>query len=70
MKNLTYNMSYFFKEAKIIIKMNLISNILSVFSTALIFFILAMVISGWMVSSRVVETIQEESEISIYFSEN
>jgi len=70
MKNLSYNIGYFIKEAKIIIKMNLISNIFSIFSTALIFFILAMVISGWMVSSQVVEVIQEESEISIYFNED
>lgn len=70
MKNLSYNMGYFIKEAKIIIKMNLISNIFSIFSTALIFFILAMVISGWMVSSQVVDVIQEESEISIYFNED
>ena len=69
MKNLSYNMGYFVKEVKTIIKINLLSNIFSVFSTALIFFILAMVISGWRVSNQIVEVLQGESEINIYLDE-
>lgn len=67
MKNIFYNTGYFLKEAKTMIRLNLLSNILSLFSTGLIFFILAMVISGWWVSSQVVEAIQGEAEINVYY---
>jgi len=70
MKNIFYNTGYFFKETKTIICTNLLSNIFSFFSTGLILFILAMVISGWWISSRVVEAIEGEAEISVYFDES
>lgn len=70
MKNIFYNTGYFFKEAKTIVKTNLLSNIFSLLSTGLIFFILTMIVSGWWVSSRVVEVVQEEAEISVYFNES
>lgn len=65
-----YNIKYFLKETKTIIKLNFISNILTLFSIALILFILSMVISGWWLSNRVVEAIQEEAEVNAYFDEN
>lgn len=52
------------------IQLNLLSNIFSFLSTGLIFFILAMVISGWWVSSQVVEVIQGEAEISVYYEDD
>lgn len=64
------NADYFFKEVKTIIRINLLSNIFSFISTALIFFILAMVISGWWMSNHVVEVIQGEAEINAYFTES
>ncbi|SCY91191.1 cell division protein FtsX [Alkaliphilus peptidifermentans] len=70
MKNIIYNTGYFIKEAKTIVKLDLLSNIFSVFSIGLIFFILAMVISGWWVSNQVIDVIQGEAEISIYFDDN
>ncbi len=70
MKNILYNTGYFVKETKTIIRLNLLSNILSFLSIGLIFFILAMMISGWWVSSHIVLAIQEEAEISIYYSED
>lgn len=70
MKNIFYNLGYFLKEAKTIIKLNALSNFFSLLSTALIFFILAMVISGWWVSNKVVEAIQGEAEISVYYEES
>ena len=69
MKNIFYNLGYFLKEVKTIIRLNALSNFFSLLSTALIFFILAMVISGWWVSSQVVEAIQGEAEISVYYEE-
>lgn len=69
MKNFIYNTGYFLREAKTIVRLNLLSNIFSFLSTGLIFFILAMVISGWWISNRVVEAIQGEAEISVYYAE-
>lgn len=70
MKKYFYNIGYFLKEAKIIMQMNLLSNITTLFSTALILFILAMVISGWWVSNQVVEMIEKEAEVNVYFDES
>lgn len=69
MKNTIYNIGYFFKEAKTIIRLNLLSNVFSFLSTGLIFFILALVISGWWVSNQVVQAVEGEAEISVYFRE-
>lgn len=69
MKNAVYNMGYFFKEAKTLFKVDLMSNILSILSIGLIFFILALVISGWDVMSFIIETIEKEAEINIYYRE-
>ncbi len=68
MRNILYNLGYFLKETKNIVRHNLLSNIFSFFSTGLIFFILALVISGWQVSNRVVLAIQGEAEMSVYFN--
>lgn len=70
MKNIFYNLGYFLKEVKTIIRLNALSNFFSLLSTALIFFILAMVISGWWVSGKVVEAIKGEAEISVYYEED
>lgn len=69
MKNYLYNIGYFIKEGRTIVKLNLISNIFSLISTGLIFFILIMVISGWWISNEIVNLIQREAEISVYFNE-
>jgi cell division transport system permease protein len=70
MKSIFYNLGYFLKEVKTIIKLNLLSNIFSFLSTGLIFFILAMVISGGWVSNRVIDAIQDEAEINVYYQED
>lgn len=70
MKNIIYNLGYFLKEAKTLIRLNGMSNFFSFLSTGLIFFILAMVISGWWISSQVVEAIQGEAEINVYYTED
>lgn len=70
MRNIIYNAGYFLREAKTIARLNPLSNIFSFLSTGLVFFILAMVISGWWISNHVVEAIKGEAEISVYFAEN
>ncbi|NLV88839.1 MAG: hypothetical protein GX021_05705 [Tissierellia bacterium] len=69
MKNFFSNLGYFLKEAKTIFRIDFLSNIFSIFSIGLIFFILSMVISGWWLSKEVVEVLQKEAEINIYFEE-
>ena len=69
MKTISSNFGYFFREVKTMIRLNLVSNILTLFSTGLIFFILAMIISGWWVSNHVVNVVRGEAEISVYFDE-
>jgi cell division transport system permease protein len=69
LKTYIYNLRYFIKESIDIFRLNLISNIFSLLSTGLIFFVLALIIAGWNISSSVTEAIKGESEISVYFRE-
>lgn len=69
MKSAVYNMGYFLKEAKTLFKIDFMSNVLSILSIGLIFFILALVISGWDIMSFIIETIEKEAEINIYYRE-
>lgn len=70
MKILLKNLGYFVKETKTLIKLNALSKFFSLISTGLIFFILAMVISGGWISNQVIEAIQGEAEISVYYNED
>ncbi len=70
MKNIFYNWKYFLGEVKTSIRINLITNLFSLICIGLIFFILAIVVSGWWVSGNVVEAIQKEAEISVYYSDS
>ncbi|MFA6670301.1 MAG: permease-like cell division protein FtsX [Bacillota bacterium] len=66
MKSALYNMGYFLKEARRIIGLNRLSSVFSSISTGLILFILAVIITCWSVSALLVETMQDEAEISAY----
>ena len=70
MRNPFKNTTYFIKEAKTIFKVDLFSNILSLLSIGLIFFILTLILTGWLISNNIVEIIEKETEISIYFDES
>lgn len=70
MKFISNNISYFIKEVKTIIKLNPLSNILSIFSIALVFFILVLVTTGWWISSEAIAIIQKEADISVFFKES
>lgn len=69
MRNIFNNRGYFIKEAVTALRINLMSNIFSILSIGLIFFLLTMVASGWWASSKVVDAIQGEAEISVYFKD-
>lgn len=70
MRKFLRNIGYFLKEAKRITGLNLLSNIFSFLGTGLILFILGMIVSGWWISGRMVDMLQEEAEISAYFSKD
>lgn len=70
MKNIFKNIGYFLKETVTILRLNFLSNVFSILSMGLIFFMLLMVISGVWISSQMVELIGEEAEISVYYDEN
>lgn len=61
------NTGYYFKETFVMTKMNFLSNLLSVISTGLVFFILGMVVSGWWISTEATEVIEGDAGISVYF---
>jgi cell division transport system permease protein len=69
MRKIFNNRGYFIKEAVTALRINLMSNIFSILSIGLIFFLLTMVASGWWASSKVVDAIQGEAEISVYFKD-
>ncbi|MFA7410621.1 MAG: permease-like cell division protein FtsX [Tissierellaceae bacterium] len=63
------NLGYFFKEAKTIFRIDFLSNLLSIFSIGLIFFILSSIVSAWWISQDLVDMLKKEAEINIYFDE-
>jgi cell division transport system permease protein len=69
MRNFFNNIGYFLKEAKTIFRVDLLSNIFSIFSIGLIFFILSIIFSGWWISNQVVEVLQKEAELNVYYDE-
>lgn len=68
MKTFFYNLGYFFLEAKRTIRFNPLSNLFSVIGTALILFLLGMVIAGWSIGDTLVSALSDEAEISAYFT--
>jgi len=69
MKAFLYNIGYFFKEAWRIVRTNFLSNLFSVLGTGLILFLFGMVATGTMIGNELIDKLQKEAEISVYFSE-
>jgi len=69
MKKFLYNSGYYLKEINSLVRLNLLSNIFSLLSIGLIFFLLALVVSGGWISSRIIEAVQGEAEINVYYEE-
>ena len=70
MKYLIRNWDYFLEELKTSISLNLIPSFFSFICIGLIFFILGIIVSGWWTSSSVVEAIQREAEINVFYTDN
>lgn len=69
-KTFLNNIFYFLKEAKTLFKVDLLSNVFSIISIGFIFLILSMIVSGWKVTNEMVEVLQEDAEINVYFPEH
>lgn len=69
MKTLLYNLGYFFREVKTSIRLNLLISFFSAVSIGLMLFILAMVVSGWWMSSHLIEILSQEAEINVFWDE-
>jgi len=69
MKAITANLGYFFKETFTLLKLNKLSNILSLLSITLAFFLLSLVVATWLISTEMVDVLQQEAEINVFFSE-
>lgn len=70
MKTMLSNTGYFLRETLTMLRLNILSNGLSLLSMGLIFFLLAMVISGWWTSSHITDVIQSEAEINVFFDQS
>ncbi len=67
MRSFVKNMAYFLKEIKTIFLLNGFSSLLSLLSLILIFFVVMLAISGWWISTDLVQAIRNEAEISVYY---
>lgn len=70
MKTMLSNTGYFLRETITMLRLNVLSNGLSLLSMGLIFFLLAMVISGWWTSSHITDVIQSEAEINVFYEQS
>lgn len=69
MKTIIANLGYFIKETFTTLRTNLLSNLLSFVSITLAFFLLALVITTWMISLQIIDVMEGEAEINVFFSE-
>ena len=68
MRIFLYNIRYFIRESGKVIRLNLISNLVSILGTGLILFLLGMVLTGGSVGNRLVTMLSGEAQINAYFS--
>lgn len=70
MKTIIVNLDYFIKESFTTLKTNRLSNLLSFVSITLAFFLLSLVITTWIVSLQVIDVLEQEAEINVFFHGN
>lgn len=68
MKTLVYNLGYFIREVFRTIRFTPLSNIFSVLGTALILFLLSLILTGWSIGDKLINSLQDEAQISAYFT--
>lgn len=64
------NIGYFLSEVKTIFVLNGFSSALSMVSLTLIFFVVLLAVSGWQVSTDLVNSLQNQAEISVYYGDS
>lgn len=64
------NFKYYLSEVKTILKLNGISSLLSILSLSLIFFVTALTLTGWQLSTDFAASLKNEAEISAYYPED
>ncbi len=69
MNKFFYNFNYFIKEVISSFRGSALSNIFSLISIVLIFFILGIIVCAWLVGANLVSLIQDEAEISVFYDE-
>lgn len=69
MKTFFYNLGYFLLETLRTIRFNPVSNLFSAIGTGFILFLLGLVLTGWAIGDNLVTALQEEAEISAYFTD-
>lgn len=62
------NTGFFIRETVTIGRLSGISGLLSGLSLIMIFFLLQLALSGWQISTLLVQLLQQEAEISVYFT--
>lgn len=67
MKSFIYNLGYFLREVFKNIRLTPLSNIFSLIGTALILFLLSLILISWSIGDNVISSLQEEAQISAYF---
>ncbi len=70
MKSIAKNIDYFLKEIKTVLKLDLASNILSIISLGFIFFLLSLIVAGGWSVNYMIDSIESQAEISVYYYEN
>lgn len=70
MKTIIANLGYFIKETFTTLRTNLLSNLLSFISITLAFFLLALVITTWMISLQIIDVMEGEAEINVFFNDH
>lgn len=69
-KTFLYNLGYYIRETGRIIRLNLLSNLVSILGTSLILFLFGMVMAGGEIGNRLVTMLNDEAEISAYFKQD
>lgn len=62
--------SYFIKESFIIFKSNFVSNLLSIVSLSLVFFLFTILLTGRYIASDIALELSNQAQISIYYDES
>lgn len=70
MKTFIYNLGYFFREVLKNLRLTPLSNIFSLIGTALILFLLSLILISWSIGDNVITSLQDEAQISAYFKED